>query len=409
MKILFICEEYPPGKNGGIGTMVRTLGREMVRQGHSVYVLGLYPHGYGEADYEEDEGVKVWRMRYLTDFGIIGNSLSVTDQRLMQLLKLSLILQADTLLSVNRLFRRVRRLIREEGIDIIEIPDWNTFFQNSFLKIKIPRFTVPLLVKFNGSHSYFKQELNLPVKKYVYASEYDLMHRAEALASVSRYTASKTAALFHITRPIEILYNTIDLPQFSHPVAVNPRKIIFTGSLIYKKGINSLLEAWNSVAARHPDALLEVYGKGDVKKLQALLNPAAAGTVNFRGHVTREVLFGELATATAAVFPSYSECFAFAPLEAMAAGCAVINTSRSSGMELITDRENGLLVDPDDREQIANAINLLLEDHTLRNSIAAAGKKTVEANFTIQRSVPEHIAFYEQMISDSHTPNPKKT
>ena len=30
MNILYICDEYPPGKNGGIGTMVQVLGRELV-------------------------------------------------------------------------------------------------------------------------------------------------------------------------------------------------------------------------------------------------------------------------------------------------------------------------------------------------------------------------------------------
>ena len=46
----------------------------MVRQGHSVYVIGLYLHGYGGADYEEDEGVRVWRLRYGTDIGLIRNA-----------------------------------------------------------------------------------------------------------------------------------------------------------------------------------------------------------------------------------------------------------------------------------------------------------------------------------------------
>jgi len=94
MNVLFICEEYPPGKNGGIGTMVRMLGREMVKQGHNVYVAGLYPHGYGEADYEEDEGVKVWRLRYYTDAGIIGNRFSTRGKNMLRVLKYSLLLQA---------------------------------------------------------------------------------------------------------------------------------------------------------------------------------------------------------------------------------------------------------------------------------------------------------------------------
>ena len=64
MNILYICDEYPPGKNGGIGTMVQVLGRELVKQGHNVHVAGLYGYRYGSSDYEEDKGVRVYRLRY---------------------------------------------------------------------------------------------------------------------------------------------------------------------------------------------------------------------------------------------------------------------------------------------------------------------------------------------------------
>src|SRR5690625_7674160 len=69
MNILFICDEYPPGMNGGIGTMVQVLSRELVKQGHQVTVIGLYPYYYGQKDYEVDQGVEVYRMRYGINFG----------------------------------------------------------------------------------------------------------------------------------------------------------------------------------------------------------------------------------------------------------------------------------------------------------------------------------------------------
>lgn len=49
--------------------MVQVLGRELVRQGHSVTVIGLYPYYYGEKDFEIDQGVEVHRLRYGINFG----------------------------------------------------------------------------------------------------------------------------------------------------------------------------------------------------------------------------------------------------------------------------------------------------------------------------------------------------
>ena len=74
MNILYICDEYPPGRNGGIGTMVQVLGRELVKQGHNVYVAGLYSYRYGGNNFEEDKGVKVWRLRYGLNLFFMGNN-----------------------------------------------------------------------------------------------------------------------------------------------------------------------------------------------------------------------------------------------------------------------------------------------------------------------------------------------
>lgn len=393
MKILYICEEYPPGRSGGIGTMVQNLSREAVRQGHQVWVVGLYPHGYGHADYEEDNGVKIFRLRYKTDIGFITNELNYRNKALLRILKYTGVLHADTLISTKKLFQFIARLIDEFKIDVVEMQDWNTFFQNAFTTIAIPEFNTPLVVKFNGSYSYFAAEMGQPLKRVVYKSEKSLFLRAQALSAVSKYTAEKTANLFNLKRPIEILYNCINLPQVPMVNKTNDT-VVFTGTLMQKKGIYSLLKAWNRVIEKYPSARLKVFGKGNYKELQKLLSSTALHAVDFYGHVDRHVLFLELSKATMAVFPSYSECFALAPLEAMAVGCAVINTSRSSGKELVEDKENGLLIDPDDIEGIANAIITLLTNPELQNKIGAKGKQLVQNKFGITNSVKAHIDFY---------------
>jgi glycosyltransferase involved in cell wall biosynthesis len=398
MRILYICEEYPPGKSGGIGTMVQCLGRELVRQGHEVYVVGLYLPGYGQANYEEDHGVKVWRLRYLTDIGIFKNDFSARDKFTWKAMKATGLLHLDTKISSRKLFRFIRDLVSEDKIDIIEIQDWNTIFQNSFTPIKIPPFNAPLTVKFNGSHSYFAKETGARIRKYVYRSEKLLMESADMLSSVSSYTAEKTAELFQLgNKPIKILYNSIEIPRATDPVP-NENVVIFSGSLIHKKGIFSLLKAWNFVARKNRVARLKIFGKGSIEQLKRSLSGEALPSVLFQGHVPRERLFNEFAGATAAVFPSYSECFAFAPLEAMAVGCAVINTSRASGKELVDNNVDGLLVDPDKPEEIADAILMMLENKRQRDRMAVAGQKLVQEKFNIARSVNEHIQYYQQVI-----------
>ncbi len=399
MNILYLCEEYPPGKNGGIGTMVRVLARELVKQGHQVYVVGLYPYGYGQANYEEDNGVKVWRLRYRADIGLIKNNYSAMDNLLWKSLKYSSLLHWDTKRSVKSLFSFVNKLVEKYQVDIIDMPDWNTFLHNSLSIVQIPFFKVPLTVKFHGSHSYCLREMSIPYDNRIFNAEQALINRADALSAVSLYTATQTKKLFTVSKAITVLHNTVNIPLPLNRQAVEG-KLIFTGALLEKKGVHSLLKAWNRVNSQWPKATLHLYGKGPVTDLKKLIEKHAQGTVFFHGHVAQEILFEELASATAAVFPSYSETFSLAPLEAMAAGCAVIYTSRSSGPELVTDMENGLLVDPDDIDGIAAAIMLLLKDEVLRNKIAGAGKRMVIEKYNISISAEEHIRFYTKAIDE---------
>lgn len=398
MNILYICEEYPPGKNGGIGTMVRTLGRELVKQGHNVYVAGIYPHGYGQADYEEDYGVKIWRWRYKTDIGLIKGDHRFMDKIWWRLLKYSMLLSWDIQVSCNLFFKFINELIKRHDIDIIEMQDWNTFLHNALIPVRVPQFPIPLVVKFNGSHSYFSSEMNLAPSKRIFRLEQMLMNRADALVSVSNYTAQKTRELFSLLREIKILYNSIQIPVSAPEISVDPYKVIFTGTLIKKKGIYSLLHAWNKVNELIPEARLHIYGKGSVEELKKILNPHSVMTVQFHGHVTASVLYEQLASATAAIFPSYSECFALAPLEAMAVRSAVINSSRSSGPELVTNEVNGMLVDPDNTDQIAATIIKLINDKQLRDRIAMEGRRLVEYKFNISKSAKEHVEFYSKTV-----------
>ena len=398
MNILYLCEEYPPGRNGGIGTMVQVLGRALVRQGHNVFVVGLYPHGYAQQNYEEDEGVKIWRLRYKTDIGLIKNTYSLPDNLWRRFLKYTSILHWDTKFSSSTLFSFIKNLIAQFDIDIIEMPDWNTFLHNSFSTIPVPVFSIPLVVKLHGSYCYFQNETGELLNKRIFAAEEKILHRADAVTAVSLYTADQTKKLFHLKTAIEVLYNSIQ-PSSQTPLYQSDNRIIFTGSLVKRKGVYSLLKAWNIVHSKMPSLTLHLYGKGPVNELKKIIESDALTSVQFHGHVTHEVLLAALAASSVAVFPSYSECFSMAPLEAMAAGCAVIYTLRSSGPELITDKVNGLLIDPDNADEIANAILLLIQNEVLRTTIAKAGRKLITEKFNIDNAAREQVVFYNKVVS----------
>lgn len=397
MNILYICDEYPPGRNGGIGTMVQVLGRELVKQGHNVYVAGLYSYRYGGNNFEEDKGVKVWRLRYGLNLFFMGNNFFYNIlEKLPNWLKKKM----NGKIAYKKFLNFIEVLIEKEKIDVIEIPDWNSFsFVLGYL-VTWPKFKVPLILKSHGSYTYFNLELNLPLNPIYHKIDIELFNRADALTAVSNYTAINNQIYFSLKRESKVLLNSIEISKHANTFQREEQTVIFVGSLLKKKGIFQLVKAWNLVYKKHPQAKLFIFGKGKINSFKKLLNKEANLSVEFKNHVSRFEILNQFSKATLAVFPSYSETFGLMCIEAMSMGCPVIYTKRSCGSEIITDNENGLLIDPDNIIEIEEAISKLLNDKLLRENFSANGFTTVKNKFNVVNSAKEHVDYYKLVSNE---------
>lgn len=380
MKIVFLCNEYPPGPHGGVGTMTRLLGRALVEAGHSVRVIGLHARGYPAADYEDDQGVKVWRLREPAHrYGWARGR--------------------------YQLYRAVARWVKSGDVDIVEAPDSRGWFAGW------PRMRVPLVLRANGSYAYFAHELNIPLDPMLERLERWAYRRCDDWFSVTRYTADVTRAVFGLERDAAaILSNPVEFPEAPPDAERSRNRVVFTGTLTPKKGVISLIKGWPVVLERSPEAELHVYGKdgqapegGSMRAyLEGLLPPEARSRVVFHGHVAREVLLDALGTARAGVFPSYSETYGIAPIESMARGCPTIYTRRMPGPELVEDEVEGLLIDPDDPTAIGNAIVRLLQDDALAARLGAAGRERVRKEYALDVQIGRNVEAYQRCLERFH-------
>jgi glycosyltransferase involved in cell wall biosynthesis len=377
MKICFICGEYPPGLHGGIGTMTQILGRSLAKHGHEVRVIGVYAADYMAPDFEEDQGVKVWRLRESKYRG-------------------------GWIAPRYRLYRQIASWANAGDIDVIEVPDyqgWAAYWR------KLP---VPVIGRLHGSLTYFAKELGKPVDTILYWLERASLQRLDYLCSVCEYTSKKTQQAFKLTRASDaILYNPVELQQDSPAIPRSQNYVVFSGTLTEKKGILSLMKAWPLVVKSRPDAQLHIFGKNgradDGQSMLRLLSAQLNGgrqTVRFHGHVSREELFKVYQTASVAVFPSYAEAFAIGPLEAMAYGCATIYSRRGSGVELMEHEREGLLIDPDQPEEIAGAILRVLSNADFASRIGNGGRARIREQFSIDGLISQNVDFYHKCVSE---------
>lgn len=383
MKICFVCSEYPPGAHGGIGSVTRVLGRALARAGHQVRVAGLYTQAAPEQD--DDNGVRVFRMK-------------APAHRL------------GWMAARRDLFRLIRQWAEHGEVDIVEVPDWEGGAAGW------RALPVPVVSRLHGSLTYFCSEMSQPVPRLASWLERRSWHRSDFPCSTSNYTARRTAQLLgpH-RREVEVLYNPVEIQPRPEPVPRNPNLVVYTGTLAAKKGIIQLIQAWPEVVAARPRSELHIYGKdqrvagsGSMREhLLSLLPAGVAASVRFHGHVPREELRNVLGTSALAVFPSYSEAFAVAPMEAMAESCPVVFTTRASGPELISDGVDGLLVDPDNIPSIAAAILRLLWDRSFAAAVGSAGRARVEQCFSTDVLVPRNEQFYQRCIDNFNLTCPR--
>lgn len=93
------------------------------------------------------------------------------------------------------------------------------------------------------------------------------------------------------------------------------------------------------------------------------------------------------------VFPSRSEAFGYVLLEAGAAGVPVVATKVGGILDVVNDRETGLLVDRDNTVELTNALREMLTDNELREKLTTAHHQR-SATFTIEKMVNETLKLY---------------
>jgi len=85
-------------------------------------------------------------------------------------------------------------------------------------------------------------------------------------------------------------------------------------------------------------------------------------------------------------------------LEAMACGKACVATDIPGSRDIIEDGISGLLVEPENADALAKAINRLTEDKDLREKMGIAARQRVETSFSIEREVAAHEQLYLELM-----------
>ena len=142
--------------------------------------------------------------------------------------------------------------------------------------------------------------------------------------------------------------------------------VLWQGIIFPYKGVDLLLRAWQQVGARCGDACLVIVGTGAPELLQEIrAQVEGLGLTRVKLHfrfVSSEELVALYRAADVVVYPYRAITASGALATGLAMGKAIVASNLPVFRELLTDRENALLVDPQDCDALAGALVELVQD-----------------------------------------------
>jgi glycosyltransferase involved in cell wall biosynthesis len=221
-----------------------------------------------------------------------------------------------------------------------------------------------------------------------------VLSAADSIAAISECTKSDIRNL-GVQTPIDVVHMGIRPEKFNSSEDVNTNRLVTVARLIEKKGIEYAIEAVDDVVHQYPDIEHHVLGDGVLKEKlkQMVANRGLEDTVEVAGRVSDERIIEELDTASIFVLPSIVDSggrrdgIPVALMEAMAMETAPISTTISGIPELISDRDSGLLVEPKNSDQLADSIQLLLDEPDLRSQVSSSAREKVVDHFNVRNEV----------------------
>lgn len=152
------------------------------------------------------------------------------------------------------------------------------------------------------------------------------------------------------------------------------------------KGVLILLEAFITLAKEHSQIRLILVGEGDASPQlrERIAKAGLADRVTMMGHFSGNV-HELLLTFNIFAFPSLWEGLPYSVVEAMRAGCSIVATRVGGVPEAIRHEYEGLLINAGDGDDLLAALNRLVNDLVLRDTLADGARRRFEQEFSIER------------------------
>ncbi|EOH96877.1 hypothetical protein UAY_02609 [Enterococcus moraviensis ATCC BAA-383] len=203
---------------------------------------------------------------------------------------------------------------------------------------------------------------------------------------------------------ISVIHNAVSIPEETVSWENESKKIFFSGVLLKRKGIYDLIDAMvllkKSNYLKTNCITLKIAGTGEeaISLKEKVEELGLEKYVSFLGWIgDKKELKKEILDSTIGVLPSYNEGLPMSLLECMSYGLPMISTNVGSIASVISDGKNGVLITPGNAEELALAIEKLLNDQKKWQLYSDNAKDTIVRNFDEQKLFTQLALVYQEV------------
>lgn len=213
-----------------------------------------------------------------------------------------------------------------------------------------------------------------------------LFSKADRVIALSEYWQKEICDEFGLSKEkVVVVYNPCPVISAGAHEVEKEKTILYAGTVNERKGYADMIRAFAKIAARFPDWRIVFAGNGEVEQGKALARELGIESqTEFLGWVSGDDKDRAFRSATVFCLPSYAEGFPMAVLDAWAYGLPVITTPVGGIPDVAKDGENMLLFEPGEVGRLAEQMERMITDSTLREMIARASVDFARKEFNIQ-------------------------
>lgn len=237
-----------------------------------------------------------------------------------------------------------------------------------------------------------------------------LFDQGEVFYPVCQYLADRIMAWGCPPEKIKVLYGGVDLSKYHYraPRLEGSQNILSVGRLVEKKGHHILMQAFHKIKDKFPNATLTIIGGGELEEqLTAMATQLNLGE-SFRllKHLPKETVREHMANADlfcAASLEATNGDLEGIPntlKEAMALGVPVVSTYHAGIPELITHNQEGFLVQENNVDELASALEYMLNERATWETYTIAARQKVEQFFDSNQQLLLQANYYDELLGE---------